>query len=161
MKMSLTNTMVKQIVQAVRDNKLRYAIGGIYENILIITCDGAAIYRAEVNSDFTDYIKKVKQPAADFIAMTHLIESMDKYICRAYQYDEFIEIMHHGQKHKQIEYNGKKYLFDGRYLTQFKSGKKYQLNLFIYSDFHGLVVKEYLPHDDIFDTVAVIMGVRS
>lgn len=158
MKLSLTNAMVKHIVEAVKNNKLRYALGGVYNNILVITCDGAIMYRAEVNNDFIEYLNKVKQPAADYQAMTHLFESLEKYIVRSYAYDEFDEVTHRGKKFKQVTYNDNKYLFDPRYLTQFRS-KKYELNLFIYGAHHGVIVHEYDTKDDIYDECAVIMGV--
>lgn len=159
MKLSLTNKVVKQIVEGCNNNKFKYAVGGVFDNILIITYDGASIYRAEVNSDFTDYLSRVKQPAADYNALSHFFHSMEKYNCMETNYDQFFEVNHKGNKLLCVTYNSKKYYFDPKYLNQFKSTNKYYFEFFIYGNYHGVNVYEYLYDEDLYDHVAVIMGV--
>lgn len=161
MKLSLTNKVVKQIVEGCNNKKLKYAVGGILDNILIITYDAAAIYKAEVNSDFTDYLSRVKQPAADYHALLHFFESMEKYNCMETNYDQCFEVTHQGDKLLCVIYNSKKYYFDPKYLNQFKSTKKYNFEFFIYGSYHGINVYEYVPADDMYDHIAIIMGVKT
>ena len=160
MKQNLTNALVKNIVKGVHNHRFMYAIGGILENIVLYTYDGFVMYKAEVNSDFTDYLKQVKQPSSDFGSLTKIFTGMNKYIRATFAYADMELIKHDGRDLLRYTLDGYNYYFDPRFLTKFKNGKKYELNLWIFGGQHGLIVNEYDEHDDVFYQVALIMGVR-
>lgn len=160
MNQNLTNTFVKKVVEGVRNKRFMYAVGGIYENILIYTTNGCTMYRVEVKSDLVDYVRKIKQPENDFEALTKIFTGMNKYIRSSFFYDDMHMLKHNGQDLLHYKHDGNNYYFDPKYLTKFKNDKKYELNLWVFSDQYGIIVNEYYPDDDIYDQVALVMGVK-
>ena len=160
MKQNLTNALVKNSVKGVHDHRFMYAIGGILENIVLYTYDGCVMYKAEVNSDFTDYLKQVKQPSSDFGSLTKIFTGMQKYIVESCGYSLLETMKHDGRDLLYMEYEGKKYFFDPKFLSKFRNSEKYILRLWIFGGQHGIIVDEYDRSSDLYDQVALIMGVR-
>lgn len=161
MKQNLTNALVKNIVKGVRDHRFMYAIGGILENVVIYTYDGFVMYRAEVDNDFIEYLKDVKQPSSDFGSLTKIFTGMQKYIVVDFDYQGMTMVKHDRRDLLMVRYDGKEYYFDPRFLSKFKNGKKYRFNLWIFSGQHGIIIDEYDDSSDLFDQVALVMGVRA
>ena len=160
MKQNLTNALVKNIVNGVNNKKFLYAVSGVYENILTYTYDGCVMYKVEANQDFIDYVRKVKQPEIAMESMNKIFTGMNKYIRASFSYADMELIQHGGRDLLRYTLDKHKYYFDPRFLTKFKNGKKYELNLWVFGFQHGLIVNEYDEHDDMFDQVALVMGVR-
>ena len=157
MKMRLTNAVVKSIVKDVRNNGFKYAIGGIYENIVIFTShNGAMLIKAEVNEDFTNYLKQIKQPASEYQVLNDLLNSMHKYVIGEISYDDFEHVKHNGKEY--ISFND--LLFDPKLFTKFHSSKKYQFRIWTNGNQHGAIVDEYIYEDDMYEPCALILGVR-
>ena len=129
---------------------------------MLHTCKGklTIVLSVEANQDFIDYVRKVKQPEINSESMNKIFTGMNKYIRATFAYNDMDLMQHDGRDLLRYVLDGHKYYFDPRFLTKFKNGKKYELNLWVFGSQHGLIVNEYDEHDDLFDQVALIMGVK-
>ena len=127
--MQLTNAVVKNIAKDIRNDRFKYAIGGILDNIAIFTSNNAAmLIKAEVNDDFINYLRQVKQPASDYQVLNDLLTSMHKYVINEITYDDFEHVKHQGKE--LISFNG--LLFDPKLFTKFHSSKKFDFRVWQY-----------------------------
>lgn len=158
MKMQLTNAVVKNIAKDIRNDHFKYAIGGVLDNIAIFTSNNAAmLIKAEVNDDFINYLRQVKQPASDYQVLNELLTSMHKYVINEITYDDFEHVKHQGKE--LISFND--LLFDPKLFTKFHSSKKFDFRVWQYGSQHGVIVDEYIYEDDMFEPCALILGVRN
>ena len=155
--MQLTNAVVKNIAKDIRNDHFKYAIGGILDNIAIFTSNnGAMLVKAEVNDEFINYLRQVKQPASDYQVLNELLTSMHKYVINEITYDDFEHVKHQGKE--LISFNG--LLFDPKLFTKFHN-KKFDFRVWQYGSQHGVIVDEYIYEDDMYEPCALILGVRN
>ena len=161
MKMQLTNALVKGIVRDVRNGRFKYAVGGILDNIAIFTLNsGSMMVKAEVNSDFTNYLHQIKQPESDFTVMNNLLCSMSSNIVYEFNFSEFTTEKHGGKEYLVVNTGNNTYWFDPKLFTKFHNSKKFEFRLWLSNSMHGIIVDEYVYEDDMFEHCALIMGVR-
>lgn len=161
MKLSLTNAMVKNIVRDVKNNRFRYAIGGILDNIAILTLNNnSMMIKAEVNSDFINYLRKIKQPEADFSVMNNMLNSMNKNVIYEFNFNEFTTEKHGGRECLVVNTGNNTYWFDPKLFSKFHDSKKFEFRLWLSNSMHGIIVDEYIYEDDMFEPCAFIMGCR-